>query len=423
MGAKKKDLGQSKKPNDIREDFFNSLMDELGVSEQSGASEESQSSYEGTTSGPSGSSIVGQESKSIEAFGFSKDSKSELVGDDSIWGGAQSQKRDAQEGPHLKSDELDLKNIPERPPHPEMSHVSSMPEYKPSNELPFEFSPTPPKKAQAASELRNEKKLPDDDSTSLSQSVIESDETIAVGGGQNQGQRTQLTKNFTPEIRVVGGQNRFGKQGATPSAQYLNSESSLLQAEALKIAQQRIRDLEKEVERLRIDNDEIAAAAAVMRSRLEDAELKLSQADSHRMSEIDALNAEIDRLRKHAEKKEFDGKRFKTQAEQLEARLKSDYKKIRTRERELENRLDLARAEKQALVKTKDEHILELRRRIEVLQSESSGFRNKVLELNRTLGANNEQFKRTVRALRLALGNLEGFQGDAPVSSTKKKAE
>ena len=95
-----------------------------------------------------------------------------------------------------------------------------------------------------------------------------------------------------------------------------------------------------------------------------------------------------------------------------ETRLKNDFKKIRVKERELENRLELARAEKAALLRSKDEYILDLKRKIDQLQSELDNYRSKVLELNKNLDSNQEQFKRTVRALRLALTNLEHKEGE-----------
>ena len=67
--------------------------------------------------------------------------------------------------------------------------------------------------------------------------------------------------------------------------------------------------------------------------------------------------------------------------------------------------------EKNALVRAKDETILELKRKIEHFESEVENYKSKVVELNERLEANQEQFSRTVRALRLALTNLEVSEG------------
>jgi hypothetical protein len=105
--------------------------------------------------------------------------------------------------------------------------------------------------------------------------------------------------------------------------------------------------------------------------------------------------------------KEEEAIKARVKIDELETRLKSDFKKIRVRERELENRLELLRAEKVALVRSKDDYILDQKRKIEQISQELDNYRNKCLELNKALEANQDQFKRTERALRLALTNLE----------------
>jgi peptidoglycan hydrolase CwlO-like protein len=76
------------------------------------------------------------------------------------------------------------------------------------------------------------------------------------------------------------------------------------------------------------------------------------------------------------------------------------------RERELENRLELVRAEKVALLRAKDENILELKKKMEHLQSELENYKEKCSELNKAMGENQDSLKRTARALRLALASL-----------------
>ena len=100
--------------------------------------------------------------------------------------------------------------------------------------------------------------------------------------------------------------------------------------------------------------------------------------------------------------------------EELESRMKFDLKKIRVRERELENRLELIRAEKNALVKTKDEQILDVRRKLDQVQLEVESYRQKCVELNKVIDTNQESFKRTTRALRLAMANLELQEENKP---------
>jgi len=64
-------------------------------------------------------------------------------------------------------------------------------------------------------------------------------------------------------------------------------------------------------------------------------------------------------------------------------------------------------------LRTKDEAILELKRKTENLQAEIESYQNKIIELGQKIEANQDQFARTVRALRLALTNLEVSEGTA----------
>ena len=99
-------------------------------------------------------------------------------------------------------------------------------------------------------------------------------------------------------------------------------------------------------------------------------------------------------------------------------------KKVRVRERELENRLELSKMEKVALVRTKDESILELKRKIDLMSVELDNYKTKCIELNQKIESNQEQFSRTVRALRLALTNLEANEHTLSITlAPLKKAE
>ncbi len=121
----------------------------------------------------------------------------------------------------------------------------------------------------------------------------------------------------------------------------------------------------------------------------------------------DSFKNEIVLLKNHLSKKDNELQKAQLKTDELESRLKFDMKKIRVRERELENRLELIRAEKNAIVKNKDEQILDLRRKMDVLQMEVESYRQKCVDLNKSLETNQESFKRTTRALRLAMANLE----------------
>lgn len=247
------------------------------------------------------------------------------------------------------------------------------------------------------------------------QAKVDGDRTLAVTGFANA--RPAPGRVSQPEVKVSVGNFRGNKGVANVMT---SVDASLAQSENLKLAQQRIMELEQEIEHLRMENEELASAGEIVRSRVDSLNARISALEKEKIEVQDSAQSEILLLKGGIQFKENEAAKARIKIEELETRLKSDFKKIRVRERELENRLELLRAEKSALVRSKDEYILDQKRKIDQLSQELDNYRKKCLELNKIIEANQDQVKRTERALRLALTNLESKEdGAVPL----KKAE
>lgn len=211
-------------------------------------------------------------------------------------------------------------------------------------------------------------------------------------------------KNHEPEEKVVVGTHRVSQKVGQV---YTSVDASLAQAETLKFAQHRILQLEKDLERYRQENDELASAAEIIKARSDELENKLSVAEKEKNDLHDQFKSELSLLKGNLQHKETELGKARIKIDELDGRMKSDFKKIRTKERELENRLELARAEKHALMRVKDDNILELQRKNDQIKTELANIKSRVFELNKSSDNQNEQIRRTVRALRLALSSLE----------------
>ena len=191
----------------------------------------------------------------------------------------------------------------------------------------------------------------------------------------------------------------------------MSGDPALVQAENLRLAQERIIELEKAFEKIRRENELLSSAGELAQAKLEELHAKLSSSDRIKHELAQQNESELRIFKDGLIIKDNDINRLRLKVEELEGRLAQDLRKVRVRERELENRLELTKMEKNALVRAKDETILELKRKIEHFESEVENYKSKVVELNERLEANQEQFSRTVRALRLALTNLEVSEG------------
>lgn len=257
-----------------------------------------------------------------------------------------------------------------------------------------------PTESEKTNQFANQTIMPENKvvNTSTNQDL---DKTVAVAGYQ-----VRPDSDFEDKVKISVGQNRtttgyqiWGSGGST--------ESNLAQAGNLQMAQEKIVDLEKENEKLRRQNEELMAASEIIKERADLLSAQIVEYKNDREGLEDSFQNEIVLLKNHLSKKDGELRRAQFKTEELDSRLKFDMKKIRIRERELENRLELIRAEKNAIVRNKDEQILDLRRKMDVLQMEVESYRQKCVELNKVIESSQESFKRTTRALRLAMANLE----------------
>ncbi len=189
-------------------------------------------------------------------------------------------------------------------------------------------------------------------------------------------------------------------------------DAALAQAENLRIAQQRIFELEHQSDKLRIENEELATAGEIVKNRLELLNTKLDSIDKEKRELKENFKNEMAVFKGKLHHKDSELTKALMKVEEMELRLRSDFKRVRMRERELENRLELVKAEKSALIRAKDENILDLKKKMDHLQSELENYKMKCAELNRNVSENQESLRRAVRALRLALSNLGMTEDD-----------
>ena len=237
---------------------------------------------------------------------------------------------------------------------------------------------------------------------SLDNQSNDDERTIAVAG-YNQKRKEEPLDD---KVKISVGQVR-GNAFSTGYASWGSADSNLVQAENLKMAQEKILELERENEKLRQQNEDLISASEIVKERADLLNGQLLEFKNDREYLEQSFKNELSIVKKQLERKENELQKAVAKADDLDSKIKFDLKKIRVRERELENRLELVRAEKNALMKSKDEQILDLKRKLDQVQLEVESYRQKCVDLNKVIETNQDSFKRTTRALRLAMANLE----------------
>jgi len=112
-------------------------------------------------------------------------------------------------------------------------------------------------------------------------------------------------------------------------------------------------------------------------------------------------------LKERLSVREKEIEKLKKDNEDLNFRFHTDLRKVRIKERELEARQEILKAESQSVLRLKDEMILDLKRQMDDANDELENFKTKFSEMNAKIHDHHDRGHRTVKALRLALGVLE----------------
>lgn len=234
---------------------------------------------------------------------------------------------------------------------------------------------------------------------------------VAVAGDSNETTHREITagRNTQAEVEKVSYGDVYENDGNGPRTDTV--EGLLKQTEHLRLAQEKINDLESEIEDLRRENDELLSAADTFKVLSEDYHEQLERLKIELVESREISSQELKILKESLVDRDRQANELKQTNADLKAKVETNFKQIRKRERDLEYRLELVKVEEATLLKTKDKSILELRRKVDKLEQEMEAYRDKNKEHYQKLQQQQQTVRGVVRALRIALTRLEGDFG------------
>ena len=94
--------------------------------------------------------------------------------------------------------------------------------------------------------------------------------------------------------------------------------------------------------------------------------------------------------------------------EEMKIRVKRDIRKIGLKEKELSNRIEIMKQDHHALLKTKDNQLLQLKKQIDDKEYELETSRDKMSSMLKSNNRTDEQLENILRSLKLSISVLEG---------------
>jgi len=203
----------------------------------------------------------------------------------------------------------------------------------------------------------------------------------------------------------------FNRDNLDPSL--FSLEAALKQSEYLRIAQGKVKELEKRLETVTKENETLSASALVLQKKCDQLAHQLDALKQDQKAKAELYKDEIvlkDKIVRAIEKEKEDLKR---KNDEMSAITNEKIQQIRLREKELQNRLEILQHEGDVIITNKDETILDLKKEIDQLNYEIENYKVQSRELNKELQDQKEQMRRSIKALRLALNLLENDELDA----------
>lgn len=270
------------------------------------------------------------------------------------------------------------------------------------------------------------KPVPADKTTLLGSELSDNEKTKSVSI-----QKSKLTETKPTEVQTKSKseykasptkdvesprESFFNKDNLDPSL--FSLEAAIKQSEYLRIAQNKVKALEKQIDELKSENETLSASAIVLQKKYDQVLNKLDTIKMDQKAQLENLKDELvlkDRVNKELEKEKD---QLQRKIDELQSLMSEKIQHIRVRERELQNRLEILQHEGDLVITNKDEMILDLKKKIDQMQFEMDSYKTQARELNQQIQNQKDQIRRSTKALRLALTLLENE--DIDVSEIKK---
>lgn len=185
-----------------------------------------------------------------------------------------------------------------------------------------------------------------------------------------------------------------------------------------------VKKLSQQVESLTIKNRELLTNLEATKRREDTLRRDIQNLKERHEGELSLLKNDMeDKVARYGN--------VKSEANQLEQRqqewkekVKEDLRRIKLKEKELENKYELLKRDTQALLDSKDKHVLELKKKNDALDFELESYEERLRRANTVLSSISSKKHKLIETLKIVMSLLEDVDSETELSvdSDRKKA-
>lgn len=182
-----------------------------------------------------------------------------------------------------------------------------------------------------------------------------------------------------------------------------------------------LKKVSSQVEELTNRSRELATEVDVLRRRNEALNSDNRELRDKFSGDMKTLQGEMEEKLRKSGNYENQVDSLSREQDEWKAKVREELKRIKLKERELENKYELLKRDAQALLDSKDKHVLETKKKNDALELEMESLEERLRRSNTVLNAIDSKKKRLVETMRLAITLLESIdQLDAGADDERK---
>lgn len=168
-------------------------------------------------------------------------------------------------------------------------------------------------------------------------------------------------------------------------------------------------------------SQDLVAELETLKRRDESSRLEAREIERRYREEIVRMKNEFEEAQRRTGNVSAEYQELQRRREEWKDKVREDLKRIKLKERELENKYELLKRDTQALLDSKDKHVIELKRKNDALELEMESLEERLRNATMSVSAVQAKKRRLIETLRLAISLLEQMD-QVEISDEEKKA-